>query len=205
MRLPPETYTRDEVDQILLACTQSPVGARSCVLEGHRLAGAIALAYASGLRCAELMELKPADINRERSIVQVRHGKGDRWRWAPVRAIAWPHLDAWYDIREREILEKRKHLSPAHTPMFCLRNGNQLRGDSVRQMLARLRDRMSFAKRLHMHGFRHSFATELAYANVGLPVLQVAMGHASLLTTNAYIRRIAPVAMVEAVIALDNV
>jgi integrase len=53
-------------------------------------------------------------------------------------------------------------------------------------------------KRVHPHGLKHSLAYELAAEKTPINLIQAQLGHASLSTTNRYLNRLNPVAVVEA-------
>jgi integrase len=53
-------------------------------------------------------------------------------------------------------------------------------------------------KRVHAHGLRHTHAFELATEGTPLHIIQAQLGHASVATTDRYIRHLNPAAVVEA-------
>ena len=52
-------------------------------------------------------------------------------------------------------------------------------------------------KRVHPHGLRHTHAVQLANEGVPLHLIRDQLGHASLATTDAYLRRLAPAERLE--------
>ena len=67
----------------------------------------------------------------------------------------------------------------------------------VRTMLNRLADRAGIEKRVHPHGLRHTHSFELMMEGVPVPVIRQQLGHASLATTDRYLRHLAPKDVVE--------
>lgn len=64
-------------------------------------------------------------------------------------------------------------------------------------MLARLADKVGIEKRVHPHGLRHTHSYELMMEGVPVLIIQQQLGHASLATTDRYLRHIAPKDVVE--------
>ena len=67
-----------------------------------------------------------------------------------------------------------------------------LKPSYVRTRLNRLADRVGLEKRVHPHGLRHTHSFELMMEGVPVPVIQQQLGHASLATTDRYLRHPAP-------------
>ena len=64
-------------------------------------------------------------------------------------------------------------------------------------MLNRTTVRGGIDKWVHPHGLRHTMAYELMMEGVPVPIIQRQLGHASLATTDRYLRGIAPAEVVE--------
>lgn len=73
-----------------------------------------------------------------------------------------------------------------------------LTASAVRRLMARLRRRAGLDRRVHAHALRHGFAVQAVRAGLALPTLQAALGHASLATTDRYVRHVAPEELLEA-------
>lgn len=186
--VPPEIYTADEVLALMGACSHdAPSGIRDRAL--------LALLYRSGLRISEALSLRPSDVNFEAAEITVMRGKGARRRVVGLDPWAAGLLQRWLDCRRALAIN-------GHAPLFCSisqpRPGRPMATANVRQKLARLRTSAGLQKRVHAHGLRHSFATELAREGVALPLIQGALGHSSPVTTHRYIQQIAPIAVVSA-------
>lgn len=174
---PVEVLTRAEVARLLRQCsTTAPTGIRNRAL--------ITTMYAGGLRVEETLDLRPADINPELGTVRVLHGKGDRDRTVSVDDGSMALIQRWMDARAR--------LGHRHGYLFCTLAGAPLRGNYVRELMARIGRKAGIEKRVHAHALRHAHAAELAAEGVPVNVIQKQLGHARLSTTDIYLRHIAP-------------
>jgi site-specific recombinase XerD len=184
-RLPPEVLTREEIMLLLAACSRRG----SSGVRNHAL---IVTCWRAGLRIAEALALRPADVNTETGVLSIRHGKGDRSRTVALDAHACAVIDAWIERRARLGINGRSTL-------FCTLKGTPLSSAYVRTALARLGRRASLEKRVHAHGLRHAFASELASEGIELRIIQALLGHANASTTDRYLARINPVAAIATV------
>lgn len=176
-RLPPEPLTRGEILLLL-----SHTGGGACGLRDRAL---IVLLWRAGLRVSEALALQMRDLDRGASTtkIRVRHGKGDRFRTVAIGPDASAYLEAWLAARERYVTA---------SAIFCrirrrAGKNERLTASAVRKMLASLAKRAGIEKRVHAHGFRHTFALELDSEGVPLRVIQQALGHADAATTSNYL------------------
>lgn len=188
-KLPIDVLTREELDALLRACNRrAPSGLRDRAL--------LALMYASGLRIAEALALRPRDVDLDEGAVRVREGKGGRARVSGLEAGLGAVVAEWLAYRASLGLK-------ATDPLFCLisagRVGLPVSQACVRQMLRRRAARAGLEKRVHCHGLRHSHASNLAAANVPLNVIQRQLGHSNVATTSRYIDHVAPADVLAAV------
>ena len=180
---PVETLTEGEVHQLLKLCSQrAPTGVRNAAM--------IAVMYRAGLRCAELIDLMPKDLDEKAGTLRVRHGKGDKARVVGLDPGAWAIIQRWIDRRKELGFNGRQHF-------FCTLKGEPLQSAYIRNLMRRLGQKAGIEKRVHAHGLRHSFAAELAMENVPLPVIQHSLGHSSPATTARYIDHIAPTQVID--------
>jgi site-specific recombinase XerD len=178
-KFPPEPLARDEVRRLMDACgTNSSIALRNRAL--------IAVVWRAGLRIAEALALEPRDI--EDGVLRVRRGKGSKCRVVAVDAEAVAVLQTWLD---------RKSQLRIAGPIFSTLTGKPLLTSYVRNLLPRLAKKASIAKRCHAHGLRHSFAAGLADERVDVRVIQRALGHSSLQTTQNYVDHLRPQAVID--------
>lgn len=183
-KLPPEPLSPDEVKALIRACsTRATTGIRNRAL--------IATLYRAGLRISEALALYPKDLDPANSTVRVLHGKGDRHRVVGLDAGAWAILQLWLDRRAAAGIN-------GHSRLFCTLRGRPMKSAYVRTLLPRLARKAGIDKRVHAHGLRHTHAYELAGEGTPLHVIQAQLGHASVATTDRYIKHLNPAAVVEA-------
>jgi site-specific recombinase XerD len=133
----------------------------------------------------------PKDLNSDAGTIRVLRGKGRKPRLVALDAGAWAVLQVW--------LERRSQLGiSTRAPLFCTLQGDSIKTAYVRAMLPRLARKAGIQRRVHPHAFRHSFAFELVNERTPLHVVQAALGHASIATTDRYVRHLNPTAVVEA-------
>lgn len=134
------------------------------------------LLYATGLRISEALTLRQRDIDPERMVVTVRHGKGDRDRQVPLSPVLLDCLRAY----------RSTHRSPSW--LFVGRDPRRaLTPPTIQRAFRAARKRAGIAKRATPQVMRHSFATHLLDAGTDLRMIQVLLGHRSLGTTQVYL------------------
>lgn len=183
-KFPPEPLTRGEVMALIGANGASPTGVRNRAL--------LWTLYRSGVRITEALDLQVKDLEAPK--FRVLCGKGKKPRTVAMPPDAWAAVELW--------LARRRELGvPKGSPVFCTLRGGYLGHGYIRQMLERLRVRAGLEKRIHAHGFRHTFASELVEEGQPLPLVSRALGHGHLETTARYLGRIGAEPRVLAVLA----
>src|SRR3954470_2522925 len=140
------------------------------------------LAYASGLRAEELVDLNVASIEFDAEQVRVE-GKGDKTRFVPAGEPALKALGAYLE-RARPALSARDG-EPA---LFLSKSGRRLSTSDVRRRLRVWARHAATQTGVHPHALRHSFATHLLEGGADLRAIQELLGHASISTTQVYTR-----------------
>ena len=126
------------------------------------------LAYGSGLRAEELVNVDVGDIDPDAEELRVR-GKGGRVRVVPAGEPAWRALDAYLRRGRATLAREWLAREPA---LFVSKSGRRLSTSDVRRRLALWRRRSGLALGgVSPHTLRHSFATHLpvSYTHLTLP------------------------------------
>lgn len=133
------------------------------------------LFYSSGLRLSELIGLRWLDLDLDAGEVRVL-GKGRKTRIVPVGRHAITALRALGESEGRE----------ADSPVFRGRNGAPVSPRTVQARMKTLALRQGFAKRVHPHLLRHTFASHMLESSGDLRAVQELLGHADIATTQIY-------------------
>lgn len=135
------------------------------------------LAYASGLRVSELVQLRIEDLDVQRGLIHLRGAKGkkDRFTILPPTMIPLLHRYA-----EEYRLRNSGWLFPSgmSSPHLATR--------SIQAVFERAVVSAGITKPVSMHTLRHSFATHLLESGTDLRYIQELLGHQSLRTTEIY-------------------
>src|SRR6202162_2315106 len=136
--------------------------------------------YSTGMRRAEMCNLKVENIDSERMVIHIRHGKRNRdrdvplspklletlreyWRWMRPKTYLFPGTkDGW---------RADKPITPKVLWEAC-REAAQTAG---------------IRKAVRPHLLRHSFATHLLEGGADLPTVQLLLGHSDLKATSIYL------------------
>ena len=134
----------------------------------------VGLLYSSGLRRAELLALKPTDLDFNRMMVRIGQGKGNKDRYSILSKTLIP------------VLTEYLHRYNPDQYLFESPKGGAYSASSVLKIVSRAAKRAGIRKRATPHMLRHSFATHLLEKGVDLRRIQVLLGHNSSKTTEIY-------------------
>jgi integrase/recombinase XerD len=141
---------------------------------------ALELAYASGLRLAELRGTRLEQLHLDAGFVNVI-GKGNKERVVPLGHKA-THAIERYLAAGRPKLVRAK--SPAN--LFLTKRGTPFAPVTLWLRIKRCAARAGISRNITPHMLRHSFATHLLENGADLRVIQELLGHASISTTEVY-------------------
>jgi site-specific recombinase XerD len=164
----PVILSQDEVSQLI----------ESALTPFHRTI--LITLYATGVRRAELANLKIADIDSQRMVVHVRGGKGRKDRDIMLSPNLLEELRQHY----RRLSRKNDWLFPGgrwHTA------DDPITSKVVWHACREAAQRAGIRKRLHPHTLRHCFATHLLEAGADLRTIQLLLGHTDLKETTLYL------------------
>ena len=160
----PVILSREEVKALLEAPTNL----------GHR--AILATMYSAGLRVSEATNLKVSDLDRDRKVIHVRGGKGNKDRQVMFAESLRDVLVAYWRWKR-----PTDWLFPGAIP------GRPISREAVFETCQKAARRAGIAKPVHPHSLRHAFATHLLDDGVSLLVIQNLLGHANLKTTARYL------------------
>ena len=135
---------------------------------------ALTTAYAAGLRASEAVSLKVSDLDSDRMLIQIRHGKGARDRTVMLS----PQL--------LRILRTYWRLARPETWLFPGRGDKPIDVAVLHSACRSAVKAAGLVKRVSVHTLRHSFATHLLESGVDVRIIQVLLGHSDLSTTARY-------------------
>lgn len=138
----------------------------------------IQLLLNTGLRLSEMTNLKWNDIDLMTGQVKVVEGKGlkDRILWLDEETLTM--LGKW---KQRQFKEwGRSDL------VFTTRTLHSLDGKTVRSMIKTYSDKAGIKKHITTHSLRHTFASDLLRDTKNIRIVQKALGHADISSTQIY-------------------
>ena len=158
----PQVLSKAEIKQ-MIACNRNIK--HKCI---------ISILYSGGLRRAELLNFKIADIDSKRMLIRVNGGKGKKDRYTLSSKKLLNDLRAYYlQYRPKEYL-------------FEGAKGGKYSSTSVLRIVKRAARRAGIKKKVTPHMLRHSFATHLLENGTNLRYIQILLGHGSSKTTEIY-------------------
>jgi integrase/recombinase XerD len=138
------------------------------------------LAYASGLRLAELRNLRLEQLHLEAGFINVI-GKGNKERVVPVGKMAVEALNRYLEAGRPKLVTPK---SPAN--VFLTKRGTPFAAVTLWLRIKNRVRRTGAARNITPHMLRHSFATHLLEHGADLRVIQELLGHANISTTEIY-------------------
>jgi len=169
----PKALSAAEIDQLLKPL---PVVTPASLCDQ----AVLELAYASGLRLAELRNLRLEQLHLDAGFVNVI-GKGNKERVVPVGRTAVAALNRYLEAGRPKLVTPK---SPAN--VFLTQRGTPF---AAVTLWLRIRNRVRLAgveRPVTPHMLRHSFATHLLEHGADLRVIQELLGHANISTTEIY-------------------
>lgn len=138
------------------------------------------LAYASGLRLAELRGVRLEQLHLEAGFINVI-GKGNKERVVPVGAKAVAAIESYLAAGRPKLVTAR---SPAN--LFLTKRGTPFAAVTLWLRIKQRVRRSGIPRNITPHMLRHSFATHLLEHGADLRVIQELLGHATITTTEVY-------------------
>ena len=161
----PEVLSQDEVVRFLEA-----VSSLKCRI-------ALTTAYAAGLRVSEVVAVEVRNIDSDRMVIHIVHGKGGKDRYVMLSAQLLGILRAYW-----KLARPKRFLFPGRDE-DCAINVTVLHA-----ACRSAREAAGIAKKISVHTLRHSFATHLLEQGTDIRVIPALLGHNNLSTTARYTR-----------------
>ena len=169
----PKALTNAEIEKLL--APETPASPESLCTDA-----VLELAYASGLRLAELRGVRLEQLHLEAGFINVI-GKGNKERVVPVGRKAVEAINRYLESGRPELVTAK---SPAN--VFLTKRGTPF---AAVTMWKRVKDRArrgGVSRNVTPHMLRHSFATHLLEHGADLRVIQEMLGHVNISTTEIY-------------------
>ena len=162
-KLLPNVLSKQEVKLILSASNNIK----------HR--AMLSLIYSCGLRCGELLNLKPQHIDSKRGLIIIKQAKGRKDRIVPLSNKILEVLREYY-----------KTAKPQNWLFEGQTIGNKYDERSLQSVLKQSVSKAGIKKPVTLHWLRHSYATHLLENGTDLRYIQEILGHSSSRTTEIY-------------------
>lgn len=160
----PEVLSKEEI-KLMLAGTSNPK--HLCMLM---------LLYGSGLRLGEVLALRPQDVDLKRMSLYVSGGKDKQDRELPLPRMLM------------EALQQYQAVTPPNQEWLFEgeEDGMPYSERGLQMVVKQAAKRAGIARSISAHMLRHSYATHLLESGTDIRHIQVALGHASIKSTEIY-------------------
>jgi integrase/recombinase XerD len=149
----------------------------SAILPFHRII--LMTLYATGVRRAELANLRVSDIDSKRMVIRIQGGKGLKDREVMLSKVLIEALrEHWLRYQPKEWLFPGGKWHTSSNPITT-----KVAWQACRQAAKRC----GLEKKVHPHVLRHCFATHLLDDGTDLRTIQLLLGHSSLEQTARYL------------------
>ncbi|WP_209451980.1 tyrosine-type recombinase/integrase [Leptospira ryugenii] len=155
----------------------------------HRLL--LQLAYSSGLRVSEVVQLRFSQIDFDRKVIRIKQAKGKKDRVGLLANSLSQDLSQYKNLlRMYEQLQSSRIRTAKERPadwIFPGQKGTQhLSIRTAERIFEIAKERCGITKPVSFHSLRHAFATHLLEQGTDVRVIQALLGHESLRTTQIY-------------------
>lgn len=168
-----EIFSRQEIHKIYSVCAADLLGIRDRAM--------LSIYYGCGLRRNEGSKLELKDVQFNRGMIYVRHGKHYKERYVPMVGRVRNDLIDYLNY-SRPILQTDQ----SGNSLFVGYRGERLGGSQLNARFIKLKKKAGIEKPGGLHGLRHSIATHLLSGGMGLEQIAQFLGHSSLESTQIY-------------------
>lgn len=176
LRIPKDILSRRELTKLFsLPDISTTLGYRDRMI--------LELLYGTGMRRAELCNLKVTDIRFTAKLITIQKSKTRKERLVPINEIALKLTQHYLtDIR----VQLKKNASIDY--LVLSHTGKPIKPDKLNDILAKYFKRAAFKKNITLHSLRHSYAAHMLQAGCPLRHMQELLGHESLKSTIRYLQ-----------------
>ena len=172
----PMVLTSDEVEILL----SQP---KSNDLKGIRDKAMLEVAYATGMKVSEIINLDLKDVNLVDSYVVCNEGYSKRV--VPLGRISKEALVEYLDNSRPYLLKTEDE-----KPLFVNIMGNRLTRQGFWKIIKQYQEQAHIDKEITPHVLRHSFATHLLQNGADMRAVQTMLGHTDIASTQVYMKLI---------------
>ena len=148
------------------------------VVDNFKFKTIFMLAYGSGLRIGEIVNLRVEDIDSKNMRIFVREGKGNKERYTMLSKQSLEMLRIyWSKYRQN----KRRGR------IFLSESGAAITVGVIREHFRRYRKKAKLSEKVTMHTLRHCYATNLIENGATLIQVKELMGHSNIRSTMEYV------------------
>lgn len=159
----PLVHSQEEIQRLINACNNLKHRSIICVM------------YACGLRVSEVINLKIADIDSSRMIINIKNAKGGKDRQVCLPEKLLILLREYFKVyRPKEYLFNGQNGSPQYSPR------------SISEFLKTYSNKAGLNKRIYPHLLRHDSFTHLLENGTDISIIQRLAGHQNIRTTQGY-------------------
>jgi integrase/recombinase XerD len=148
---------------------------------GKRDRAILELLYGAALRVGEAERLDVRDLDRARSVLHVRQGKGRKDRVVPVVGRAADAIELYLSEARPQLVK-----DPQQPALFITTWGTRLRTNRIQDLVRMNAKAAGLDIRVTPHTLRHGCATHLLQGGANVREVQTLLGHASVQTTALY-------------------
>jgi site-specific recombinase XerD len=196
----PKSLSRDTVEAVLAAIAADSESDNPRVWV-ERDQAMVLTCLLAGLRTEELVQTNVGDVQRTSrgTFIHVR-GKNRKERNVPIENPLVEIIERYLDSRGRRFPRRARRSSspaggldgwPSAAPLFVGVDGERISRETLQYRVLRAFKRAGDNGRRPpgalLHAFRHTFATELANADVNVYTLRDLLGHESIATSQRYV------------------
>ena len=168
----PSVLTSDEVDLLL----EQP---KDVDLKGTRDKAMLEVAYATGMKVTEIIDLNIEDIDFNEGVVSCKNGK--KSRIIPIGSIAQKALKEYIEDARPILIKDNEEKA-----LFVNMNGKRLTRQGFWKIVKYYKEKAHINKDITPHILRHSFAIHLLQNGANLKSIQAMLGHSDVSSTQIY-------------------